>query len=64
MTPGFTAEDFVAFRLYSNFGPRWVGPNVVSTEVPINVGNAAETWFLKAEGPGEDGTWRYRPIIL
>jgi hypothetical protein len=50
MTPGFTAEDFVAFRLYSNFGPRWVGPNVVSTEVPINVGNAAETWFLKAEG--------------
>lgn len=50
LTSGFTAEDFVAFKLYSNFGPRWVGENVVSTEVPINVSNAAETWFLKAEG--------------
>lgn len=50
LTPGFTSVDIVAFKLYSNFGPRWVGPNVVSTAVPINVANAAETWFLKAEG--------------
>ena len=50
LTPGFTATDIVAFKLYSNFGPRWVGPNVVSTAVPINVANAAETYFLKAEG--------------
>ncbi|MEL7586098.1 MAG: SusD/RagB family nutrient-binding outer membrane lipoprotein [Prolixibacteraceae bacterium] len=50
LTPGFTSADIVAFKLYSNFGPRWVGPDVVSTAVPINVANAAETYFLKAEG--------------
>ena len=50
MAPGFTSADFVAFKLYSNFGPRWAGENVVSTAVPINVANSAETYFLKAEG--------------
>lgn len=47
---GYSNSDYVYYRLYSRPGPMWVGKNVVTTEVPINIKFSSETYFLKAEG--------------
>lgn len=48
MTSGFEPILINYFRAHSKYGPRFKDGNQLVT--PINIINAAETWFLKAEG--------------
>lgn len=48
MTSGFELVYFTNFRAHSKYGPRFKDGNQYVT--PINIMNAAETYFLKAEG--------------
>ncbi len=48
MANGFEPAQFVYFKAYSKTGPRFKDGNQLVT--PINIINAAETHFLKAEG--------------
>jgi len=45
---GSDPTEYTYFRAFSKYGPRFVDGNQLVT--PINVMNAAEAWFLKAEG--------------
>ncbi len=45
---GADPVEYTYFKAFSKYGPRFVDGNQLVT--PINVMNAAETWFLKAEG--------------
>lgn len=48
ITRGYETEWFTYFRAHSKYGPRFKDGNQLIT--PINVMNAAEAYFLKAEG--------------
>lgn len=48
MANGFYPDYINYFRSFSSYGPRFVDGNQFVT--PINIMNAAETYFLKAEG--------------
>ncbi len=50
LMPGYSPADRVYIRMYSAPGPQWAGAGIISTEVPIPLKFAAETYFLKAEG--------------
>jgi len=45
---GSEPVEYIYFRAFSKYGPRFKDGNQYVT--PVNVMNAAETWFLKAEG--------------
>ncbi len=48
MANGYEQIQVNYFKSYSKYGPRFKDGNQLVT--PVNIMNAAETWFLKAEG--------------
>jgi len=45
---GSDPVEYTYFRAFSKYGPRFVDGNQLVT--PVNIMNASEAWFLKAEG--------------